>query len=176
MGRAPGPARTLSNRPAPDKGLRRDVVGFWDGLAIGLDSTAPAYSLAAALGSLVVVAGTQAPAVLLLSFVPIFLVAGAFHHLNRADQDCGTTFSWVTRALGPTLGWLGGWAVVVTGIVVVGSLADVAATYLLDLTGLDDATRTRLLTVVTRAIDQHCTVARTLTNGATVDLTIEGEG
>jgi uncharacterized OsmC-like protein len=45
-----------------------------------------------------------------------------------------------------------------------------------DLSGLDDATRARLLTVVTRAIDQHCTVARTLTNGATVDLTIEGEG
>lgn len=45
-----------------------------------------------------------------------------------------------------------------------------------DLTGLDDATRARLLTVVDRAIEQHCTVARTLTNGATVDLTIQGEG
>jgi uncharacterized OsmC-like protein len=45
-----------------------------------------------------------------------------------------------------------------------------------DLSGLDEAARARLLTVVHRAIDQHCTVARTLTNGATVDLTIEGEG
>jgi uncharacterized OsmC-like protein len=45
-----------------------------------------------------------------------------------------------------------------------------------DLTGLDDTTRARLLTVVNRAIDQHCTVARTLTNGATVDLTIQPEG
>ncbi len=45
-----------------------------------------------------------------------------------------------------------------------------------DLAGLDDATRARLLTVVNRAIDQHCTVARTLTNGATVDLTIQPEG
>jgi len=44
-----------------------------------------------------------------------------------------------------------------------------------DLTGLDDAERERLLTVVRRAIDKHCTVARTLTSGATVDLTITGE-
>jgi uncharacterized OsmC-like protein len=45
-----------------------------------------------------------------------------------------------------------------------------------DLSGLDDAAKARLITVVNRAIDLHCTVARTLTNGATVDLTIEGEG
>lgn len=137
MARAPRPATRAEPSTSPGKGLRTDVVGFWDGLAIGLDSTAPAYSLAAALGSLVVLAGTHAPAVLLLSFVPIFLIAGAFHHLNKADQDCGTTFSWVTRALGPTLGWLGGWSVLVTGVVVVGSLADVAASYLLELAGLD---------------------------------------
>ena len=29
-----------------DKGLKKDAIGFSDGLAIGLDSTAPAYSLA----------------------------------------------------------------------------------------------------------------------------------
>ncbi|GAA2726665.1 OsmC family protein [Cellulomonas aerilata] len=45
-----------------------------------------------------------------------------------------------------------------------------------DLSGLDDTAKARLLTVVNRAIESHCTVARTLTNGATVELTIEGEG
>jgi uncharacterized OsmC-like protein len=45
-----------------------------------------------------------------------------------------------------------------------------------DLSGLDDVARSRLLTVVNRAIDAHCTVARTLTNGATVDLTVQPEG
>jgi uncharacterized OsmC-like protein len=45
-----------------------------------------------------------------------------------------------------------------------------------DLSGLDETAKARLLTVVERAIEGHCTVARTLTNGATVDLTIEGEG
>ena len=45
-----------------------------------------------------------------------------------------------------------------------------------DLSALDDAERERLLTVVHRAIDKHCTVARTLTSSATIDLTITGEG
>ena len=56
-----------------DKGLKPNAIGFWDGLAIGLDSTAPAYSLAAVLGSMVVIAGTKAPAVLIVSFIPMFL-------------------------------------------------------------------------------------------------------
>jgi amino acid transporter len=121
-----------------DKGLKEGAIGFWDGLAIGLDSTAPAYSLAAVLGSMVVIAGVQAPAVLLVSFVPMFLIAGAFYYMNRADQDCGTTFSWVTRAMGPWLGWMGGWAVFTTGVIVVGAQSDVAAYYIWDLLGLGD--------------------------------------
>ena len=91
--------------------LEPNAIGFLGGLVIGLASTAPAYSLAAVIGSLVVVVGVQAPAALLASFVPMFLIAGAFFYMNRADPDAGTTFSWVTRALGPWLGWIAGWAV-----------------------------------------------------------------
>jgi hypothetical protein len=46
-------------------------------------------------------------------FVPMLLIASAFYYMNRADQDCGTTFSWVTRAMGPWAGWIGGWAICV---------------------------------------------------------------
>ncbi|MBI9114638.1 OsmC family protein [Sanguibacter suaedae] len=42
-----------------------------------------------------------------------------------------------------------------------------------DLSGLDEESRERLLTVVRRAIDQACTVGRTLTSGATVSLSID---
>lgn len=122
-----------------DKGLKEGSINFWDGLAIGVDSTAPAYSLAAVLGSMVVIAGVKAPAVLLVSFIPMFLIAGAFYYMNRADQDCGTTFSWVTRAMGPWMGWMGGWAVFTTGLIVVGAQSDVAAYYIFDLLGMDSA-------------------------------------
>jgi amino acid transporter len=90
-----------------EHGLKEDAIGFRDALIIGIASTAPAYSLAAVIGLVVVTVGVQAPAVLFASFVPMFFVATAFYYMNRADQDCGTTFSWVTRAMGPWLGWIG---------------------------------------------------------------------
>jgi len=64
-----GPEKAESE--VSDKGLKKGAIGFLDGLAIGLDSTAPAYSLAAVIGSIVVAAGVQAPAVLLVSFIPM---------------------------------------------------------------------------------------------------------
>jgi amino acid transporter len=126
-------------REAEQATLKPNAIGFLDSLVIGLASTAPAYSLAAIIGSLVVIVGVQAPAALLASFVPMFLIAGAFFYMNRADRDAGTTFSWVTRTLGPWLGWIGGWAVCTTGILVIGSLADVGARYTYLLFGADGA-------------------------------------
>ncbi len=119
------------------KGLKANAIGFWDGLSIGLASTAPAYSIAAVIGLIVAAVGVKAPGVLLLSFVPMFFIAAAFFHMNRVDTDCGTTFSWVTRGMGPYVGWMGGWAICTTGILVIGSLADVSAYYFYDLTGLE---------------------------------------
>jgi hypothetical protein len=88
-------------------GLKSNAIGFRDALIIGIASTAPAYSLAAVI-ELVVTVGVQAPAVLPASFIPMFFVATAFYFMNCADQVCGTTFSWVTRDMGPWAGWIGG--------------------------------------------------------------------
>ena len=103
-------------RPAEEATLRPGAIGFLDALVIWLASTSPAYSLAAILGALVALTGVNAPGVLLASFLPMLLIAAAFAALNRVDPDCGTTFSWVTRAMGPWVGWLGGWAIAMTGI------------------------------------------------------------
>jgi amino acid transporter len=126
-----------------EHGLKQNAIGFTDALVIGLASTAPAYSLAAVIGLIVVAVGVQAPAILLASFIPMFFIAAAFYYMNRADQDCGTTFSWVTRAMGPWWGWMGGWAICTTGILVVGSLADVAARYGFLLVGWDSAAESK---------------------------------
>ncbi|MGH2962451.1 MAG: APC family permease [Solirubrobacterales bacterium] len=131
-----------------DKGLKKDAIGFLDGLAIGVDSTAPAYSLAAVIGSIVVAVGVVAPGSLLLAFVPMFFIAAAFYYMNRADQDCGTTFSWVTRAMGPWFGWIGGWAIFTTGVLVIGSLADVSAFYIYRLFDLESLKNSREAVVI----------------------------
>lgn len=128
---------TTTDEAVGEPTLKRDAISFTDGLVIALASTAPAYSLAAVIGSIVVLVGFQAPAALLLSFIPMFFIASAFYYMNKADPDCGTSFSWVTRSIGPQTGWMTGWAICVTGILVVGSLADVAAYSFFDLINAD---------------------------------------
>lgn len=130
-------------RETGEKGLKSNAIGFVEVLIIGIASTAPAYSLAAVIGLLVVTVGTQAPVVLLASFVPMFLIATAFYYMNRVDQDAGTTFSWVTKAMGPYPGWMGGWAVCTTGILVIGSLASVASRYTFLLLDMSDAAESK---------------------------------
>ncbi len=114
-----------------DKGLKKNAIGYISNIVIGVASTAPAYSLAATLGFIALDPGvaTHAPGVLLASFVPIFLVSLAYRYLNRADPDAGTTFAWTTRAFGPGMGWLNGWAIFLADVLVMASLAYVAATY-----------------------------------------------
>ena len=131
-------ADVLGDRDRPADELARDSIGFVDALVIGLNATSPAYSLAAVIGPIVALVGVYAPGVLLASFVPMLLIAAAFYFLNRVDPDCGTTFSWVTRAMGPWWGWQGGWAITMTGVLVIGALADVGVRFGLLTLGLDE--------------------------------------
>jgi amino acid transporter len=114
-----------------NKGLKRNAIGYISNIVIGVASTAPAYSLAATLGYIALDPGvaTHAPGVLLAAFVPIFLVSLAYRYLNKSDPDAGTTFAWTTRAFGPGAGWVNGWAIFLADVLVMASLAYIAATY-----------------------------------------------
>jgi amino acid transporter len=120
-----------------DKGLKKNAISFVSNIVIGVASTAPGYSMAATLGFIAGVAGLglQSPAVILVAFFPMAAIAAAYYYMNRADPDCGTTFTWMTRAMGPWLGWQGGWAIVVADVLVMPSLASVAGNYSFQLFG-----------------------------------------
>lgn len=135
-----------------DTTLKEGAIGFFDALVIGIASTSPAYSLAAVIGPIVALVGVYAPGVLLASFVPMALIASAFYYLNKVDQDCGTTFSWVTRSMGPWVGWLGGWAISMTGVLVVGSLADVGVKFTMLTFGIDPYAEGRKALVMILAV------------------------
>src|SRR5436309_7057425 len=113
------------------KGLKSNAIGYVSNLVISVASTAPAYSLAATLGFIVAVGGvgTHAPAVLIVSFIPILFVSVGYRFFNLADPDAGTTFAWVTRAFGPQLGWINGWAIFLADIIVMASLSAIASNY-----------------------------------------------
>src|SRR3954452_11632911 len=111
--------------------LKRNAIGYASSVVIGVASTAPGYSLAAVLGLIVAVSGVgvHAPGVLIVSFVPMLLVALGYKYMNRADPDAGTTFAWATRAFGPKTGWMGGWAIIVADLIVMANLAQIAGLY-----------------------------------------------
>jgi amino acid transporter len=114
------------------KGLKPGALGLVSSVVVGVASTAPAYSLAAALGFIVIsgvgshVVGVQAPGVILLAFIPMYLIAVAYQELNKAEPDCGTTFTWASRTFGPVMGWLGGWGIIVADVIVMANLAQIA--------------------------------------------------
>ncbi|MBV9445691.1 MAG: APC family permease [Streptosporangiaceae bacterium] len=118
-----------------EKGLKPGALGLVSSVVMGVASTAPAYSLAATLGLIVVAVGLRAPIVAVLAFVPMLLTSIGYSELNKADPDCGTTFTWATRAFGPRTGWAGGWAIVAADVLVMASLAQVAGQYLFLLFG-----------------------------------------
>ncbi len=123
-----------------DKGLKKNAIGYLSNIVIGVASTAPAYSLAATLGFIVAVkgVGVHAPAVMLVAFIPMLLVASAYKYFNRADPDAGTSFAWTTRAFGPSTGWLNGWAIFLSDVIVMASLSAIAAIYTFKLFGFTE--------------------------------------
>lgn len=125
------------------KGLKANAIGYLSNLVISVASVAPAYSLAATLGFVTGVAGVglAAPAVMIVAFIPMLLIAGAYYYMNRADPDAGTSFTWVTRAMGPHLGWMTGWVIVVADVVVMATLAQIAGIYSFKLFGVDVASQ-----------------------------------
>jgi amino acid transporter len=119
------------------KGLKTGALGFVSNVVIGVASTAPAYSLAVSLGLVAGFVGLMAPSIMWVAFIPMLCIAIAYYYMNRADPDCGTSFTWVTRAMGPRIGWMTGWAIIVADVIVIASLAEVAAQYTFSLFGID---------------------------------------
>lgn len=115
---------------ATDKGLSKASVGLLGAVVIGVSTIAPAYTLSGALGPTAAEVGTYLPAILLVGFIPMLLVAVGYRQLNRAMPDSGTTFTWVSKAFGPWVGWMGSWGLLAATILVLSNLAGIAVDFL----------------------------------------------
>ena len=126
---------TVEQRPTTghadlrSKGLSTNSVGLLASVVLGVSSIAPVYALTATLGPTVAEVGLQMPAVFLAGFVPMLLVAYAYRELNREAPDCGTSFTWTTKAFDPHVGWMCGWGALLATIIVLSNLAGVAVSF-----------------------------------------------
>lgn len=116
----------MSNVPPVETrtGLRANVLSGFDTVVMAIAGSAPAYSLAATTVTLAGTAGLIGPAALLWCAIPMLGIAWAFNYLGRIDVNAGASYSWVGRALHPSLGFLAGWSVVASATIfmVIGSL------------------------------------------------------
>ncbi|MFF7171021.1 APC family permease [Streptomyces pseudovenezuelae] len=108
------PLSSAPSAPGPD--LRRSL-GVVDGVAIAASSTAATTSIAIGMGTIATIVGLQAPALLLLAFLPVLGIATAYARLNRSEPNCGNGYVWVGRSLGPWPGFLTGWVTLVGSVI-----------------------------------------------------------
>ena len=111
------------------KGLKGGQVGLIGAVVIGISCIAPAYTLTSGLGPTISEVGVQLPAIFLVGFIPMILVAIGYRELNTAMPDSGTSFTWASRAFGPWVGWMGGWGLITATIIVLSNLAAVAVDF-----------------------------------------------
>ncbi|MCS0635278.1 APC family permease [Streptomyces sp. LP05-1] len=111
-------------RTSSGRGLRPNVLGTFDTIVMAVAGSAPAYTLAATTAVLVGAVGFAAPAALLSCAIPMLGIVLAYGRLGRIDVSAGAGYSWVGRTLHPFLGFLAGWALVVSATIfmVAGSL------------------------------------------------------
>ena len=137
---------------AGGKGLAVGTLGLAGSVVIGLASTAPVYSLVATLGWVVMAVGAQAPIAFIIAFIPMLFIAAAYQELNREIPDCGTTFTWATKAFGPRVGWMGGWGVAVAGMVVLANLAQIGGIYFWLFLGQDELAENTFVVTTTGVV------------------------
>ncbi|MHB1682642.1 MAG: APC family permease [Bacilli bacterium] len=97
--------------------LSKNSIGLLDSAVMAVAGSAPAYSIAATTAVLIGAVGLQAPAALLWCGIPMFGVVMAFLYLGRWQANSGASYAWVGRALSADLGFLSGWALIVSATV-----------------------------------------------------------
>jgi amino acid transporter len=134
----PGAAAPAADPPpgkVAAKGLRAGAIGLAGSTLLGVVQTAPAYSVAVTLGFLAATVGVQAPAAIILGFIPILCMTIVEREFVARDPDCGTVFVWVGRALGPRAGWIASWVLLGATLISLANLANITGLYFFLLIG-----------------------------------------
>ncbi len=114
--RTPVRERPVAGTAAEPTELKRGALKLLDTVVIAVSSTAPAYSVATALGSLALAVALGAPAAIWVGFIPVMGIAVAYYYLNRVDPNCGASYSWVGKFLNPGLGFFTGWVQILASL------------------------------------------------------------
>ena len=109
--------------PAPGAKLEPDAIGAAQDTVIGMASSAPAATVGLTFAALAVTAAYGGGPILLLTAIPMLIIANAYRRCNLWKANTGASFEWVGRAIDPYLGFLTGWLMIAAYII--GTVAEV---------------------------------------------------
>jgi amino acid transporter len=113
--------------------LKANALSLGDAIVLGLASSAPAQTMAVALPALVVASNYAGLLPISCAFVAMLGIALGYQRLNRWDQSAGATYTWVSKALHPYLGFVAGWMILMYYTLGTTSMTVPAGTYTLQL-------------------------------------------
>ena len=103
--------------------LEPDAIGVAQDTVIGMASSAPAATVGLSLAALAVATAYGSGPILILTAIPMLIIANSYRRLNLWNANCGASFEWVGRAINPYLGFLTGWLMIAAYII--GTVAEV---------------------------------------------------
>jgi amino acid transporter len=111
-------ATSLPNAgPAHAARLEPDAIGVAQDTVIGMASSAPAASVGLTLAALAAATAYGTGPIIILTAIPMLIIANAYRRLNVWNANCGASFEWVGRAINPYLGFLTGWLMIAAYII-----------------------------------------------------------
>jgi amino acid transporter len=97
--------------------LEPNAIGVAQDTVIGMASSAPAASVGLTLAALAAATAYGSGPVIIITAVPMIVIANAYRRLNLWNANCGASFEWVGRAINPYLGFVTGWLMIAAYVV-----------------------------------------------------------
>ena len=118
------PAMALPETARPETAeLQSDAIGPAQDTVIGMANAAPAVSVGLTLAALAAAAAYAVGPIIILTAIPMLIIANSYRRLNLWKAQCGASFEWVGRAIDPYLGFFTGWLMIAGTLV--GSISGV---------------------------------------------------
>jgi amino acid transporter len=102
-------ASTITGTAPTTARLEPNAISVAQDTLIGLADTGPTVSVSFTLVLLIAATAYGGPGVLVLTAIPMLIIANAYRRLNLWNANCGASFEWVGRAINPYLGYMTGW-------------------------------------------------------------------
>jgi amino acid transporter len=97
--------------------LKANALSVVESLVMGVAGSAPGFSIAVTLATLLATAGALAPGALLIFAIPMIGISVAYKGLSARMANAGAAYEWTSRIFNKSLGFFSGWALMVASVV-----------------------------------------------------------